>query len=490
VRHEANAARGGRVYRRVPATRPRVLAVAHAHVLAAGLLAALGALGLALGSMFRHGRFGSNAYDLGLYDQSIWGFSRFDLLLDNTVLRVPTLLGNHFSPILATLAPLLWIWDDARMLLLAQAVLIASAGVPIYLWARERLGTPAAVGFELAYLGYWAVISGALYDFHELAFAAPILSLALYAALTGRNRLLWAMVVLGLLTKENLPLTLAALGLYVALVQRRWRLGGAIAGVCAIGFGLIYKVALPAITGAGYAHWFYPGLGSGPGSAARHVLLHPIDTLRLFFTPSGKLSALFNLFAPWLFLPLLSPILLVALPTLAERFLSDKESHWAQGFHYSLVLAPVLAFAAIDTTARIARLAPERFRAALPVAGASALVLAGLAFTFGRVRPLDELRRYTSAAHAADIEACLATIPADASVAATSALVPHLSHRKRIWVLDDRTIPQTQALAIDTYTWTFPLTGRQLEALERRSLANGYTVACRRPGTVVLLRGG
>jgi uncharacterized membrane protein len=486
----ANAATGRRVYPPVQSNRLRASAVAHADVLAAGLLAALGGLGLALASAFRHARFGSNAYDLGLYDQSIWGFSRFDLLLDNTVLRVPTLLGNHFSPILVTLAPLLWIWDDARMLLIAQGFLIASAGVPIYLWARDRLGFPAAFAFELAYLGYWAVIAGALYDFHELAFAAPIISLALYAVLTGRNRLLWAMVVLGLLTKENLPLTFAAVGLYVACVQRRWRLGGAIIGACALGFGVIYKLALPAITGAAYAHWFYPELGSGPGSAARHVFLHPVDTLRLLLTPSAKLRALFNLFAPWLVLPLLSPMLIVALPTLAERFLSEKESHWGQGFHYSLVLAPILAFSAIDTTARLTRLVSERIRQALLVTGAAALVLAGIAFTFGRMRPLSELRRYTSAAHAADIEACLATIPGGSSVAATSALVPHLSHRKRIWVLDDRPIPTAQALAIDTYTWTYPLTVPQLEALQRRSLANGYSVACRRPGTVVLLRRG
>jgi hypothetical protein len=43
-------------------------------------------------------------------------------------------------------------------------------------------------------------------------------------------------------------------------------------------------------------------------------------------------------------------------------------------------------------------------------------------------------------------------------------------------------------LALDTYTWTFPLTAADLEALERRSLAAGYEVACRRPGTVVLRR--
>ena len=459
-------------------------------MLAALGLAAAGAAGLAAASIFRHERYGSNAYDLGLYDQSIWGFSRFDLLLDNTVLRVPTLLGNHFSPILTTLAPLYWVWDDVRLLLAAQAVLIASAAIPLFLWARERLGLVPALGVEVAYLGYWAVISGALYDFHELAFAAPVVSLALYAALTGRNRLLWAAVVLALLTKENLALTVAALGVFVAVSQRRWRLGAALVAVSTAAFAVVYKLALPAITGAGYAHWFYPELGSGPGSALRHVVLHPLDTLRLLVTPREKVNALFNLFAPWLLLPLASPLLIVAVPTLAERFLSEKESHWAQGFHYSLVLAPVLAFAAVDTTSRALRIAPARARALLPAGVAAALLLAGAFFTLYRVDPLAELGRYTSSAHAADVDACLARIPDEASVAATSALVPHLSHRKRVWVLDERGTPQTAFLALDRYTWTFPLTAADLDALERRSLADGYQVACRRPGMVVLRRAG
>src|SRR5947209_15328208 len=135
-------------------------------------LTALAAAGYSAAAVYRYDHFGATAYDLGIFDQSTWGYSRFDLI-HNTVRRLPT-LGDHFHPILMSLAPLYWIWDDVRVLLIAQAVLLAVASLPLFLWARERLGTPAALLFQSAYLVFWGVLSGDLADFHEVAFAAPI----------------------------------------------------------------------------------------------------------------------------------------------------------------------------------------------------------------------------------------------------------------------------------------------------------------------------
>lgn len=488
MRHEANAASGGRVYSAVPASRLGGLARAQAAVLAACGLAALAALGLCLASVFRHQRFGSNAYDLGVYDQTIWGYSRLEVI-ENTVTRSPNLLGDHFQPILMALGPLFWIWDDVRMLLIAQALLLAAASLPIFLWAREQLGLVPAFLFQAAYLGFWGMLGGNLYDFHEVAIAAPVISTALYAALTRRNRLLWAMVVLAFLTKENLALTVAALGLYVAVTQRRWKLGGTLVAVAVPWFVIVLKAVIPGISGVRYAHWEYTALGSGPGSAVRHIVTQPLDTIRLFVSPETKRTALLNLFGAWLFLPVFSPLVIVMIPSLAERFLSDRPEFWAQGFHYSLVLAPILAFAAVDTTVRLRRLVPEPRRALLPSAAGAAVLLAGAYFTFGRLKPLDELRRYTGAAQVADIQACLDTVPGDASVSATSALVPHLSHRERVWVLDHRPIAQTQYYAVDAATWMFPFTLADVRALVDRKLASGYGVGCARGLTVVLARG-
>ncbi|MDQ3823743.1 MAG: DUF2079 domain-containing protein, partial [Actinomycetota bacterium] len=348
------------------------------------VLATGGAVAYSAAAIFRHDHFGSNAYDLGIFDQTIWGYSRFELV-ENTVLRLPNALGDHFHPILIALAPLYWVWDDARVLLLAQGALLALAGIPVFLWARRTLGLLPALAFEAAYLAFWAVLGGSIFDFHELAVAAPIVSFALYAVLTERTALLLATTALGLLTREDLALTFAGIGVYLVVVQRRYRLGAALVAVSAAWFVAMFKWVIPALAGPGraYSHWTYTGLGAGPGSALVHLVAHPIDSVKLFFTPREKVTALLNLFVPWLGLPLVSPLLIVMLPTLGARFFSDKPSHWApQGFHYSLVLAPMLAFAAVDTAARLRRHVHDL----APLAAGAGVLVVGLYFSFVRLK--------------------------------------------------------------------------------------------------------
>lgn len=72
-------------------------------------------------------------------------------------------------------------------------------------------------------------------------------------------------------------------------------------------------------------------------------------------TPSIKLMTVLLWLAPFAFLPLASPLLLLALPFALTRFLSDSPFHWGPAFHYSAPLAPVLALAAADGLARLQR---------------------------------------------------------------------------------------------------------------------------------------
>ncbi len=448
-------------------------------------LALLAAVGYAAASIERHDRFGSNAFDLGIYDQTIWGYSRFDLLADNTVLQTPNLLGNHFQPILIALAPLYWVWEDVRMLLVAQAVLLAAASLPLVYWARRELGSPAALAFQSAYLVFWAVLAGALYDFHETAIAAPAIAVALLGLVTRRYGLVLTGSAVALLTKEDLALTVASIAIYAAVVGLRRRESLVLAAASVSWLVVAVKAVIPWFSGASYVHWFYPALGSGPGSALVHVFAHPIDTVRLFFSPHAKRIALGNLLAPWLLLPLLSPLALIALPNLAARFLSDKPSYWSQGFHYSLMIAPVLAFAAVDATRRLAPHVPWRL---FPLGVGCAALVVGAYFNFGRLRPLAELDRLPSDAVAAQMQRCLDTIPPDASVAATSALVPHLTHRRHIELLDGTRPRGTDVIAVDAYTWIFPLSQRDVATIIRRARGSGYGVACSAVGTAVLSR--
>ena len=452
-------------------------------------LALIAAVGYATISIYRHDHFASNAFDLGVQDQTIWGYSRLQII-PNTVEMIPNLLGDHFHPILMAVAPLYWIWDDARILILVQAALLAIAAVPIFWWARQRLGPVAAIAIELAYLIFWGVLSGVIYDFHHIAFAVPAISFGLYAVLTNRNRLFWAMLVVGLLTRENIPVTFAAIGVYIALVQHRWRLGVAVIAICAAWFAALIEVVMPAIAGTPYGHWTYETLGSGPGSALLHIVRHPISSLQLLIDNPIKRKLWGGLLGAWLLLPLLSPISLVAIPTVLERLWSSNPALWSASFHYSLVIAPVLAFASVDGLARIQRVVPANL-SRFAIAGASVSILAaGLGLTFGVVRPLDEIGTYVSGTQAATIQSCLTVIPPDASVSASNKLLPHLSHRHQIYLLTLKADADYVAIDLDTYLGQFfPGEQAQIRTTISHALANGYGVACSRGTTVVLHRG-
>src|SRR3989442_3773044 len=98
------------------------------------------------------------------------------------------------------------------------------------------------------------------------------------------------MLALGLLARENIALTFAAIGVYIAVVQHRWRLGAAVIAVSAAWFAALIEFVMPAISGAPYGHWTYDALGTGPGSALLHVIRHPLSSLRLLVDNSANLK--------------------------------------------------------------------------------------------------------------------------------------------------------------------------------------------------------
>jgi uncharacterized membrane protein len=409
-------------------------------------------------SIYRHDRFASNAYDLGIFDQTIWGYSRLEIAR-NTVKGVPNLLGDHFHPALMALAPAYWIWNDARVLLVVQAFLLAAASLPIFWWARPRLGLAGAAAIQLAFLGFWGLLAGVIFDFHELAVAVPAISFGLYALLERRPGLFWPMFALGCLSKEDVALTFAAMGLYALVVQRRGRFGLGVTVLAGGWFALTIGAIVPAIAGHRYTYWDYPSLGPSWTRAPLAAARRPWRALAALVDRSGKRETLAATFGAWLFLPLASPLLLVAIPTLAERFLAKNPSFWSAKFQYSLPIAPILAFAAVDSLSRLR---------GLRLLGAAGLLACGLVLTLAVVRPLRGLTSYMPAGRAVAIDACLDRIPPQAAVAASGSLIPHLTHRLRI----DPLFRQEN----DSY----------LAVAGARGHPRGYRAVCRGGGVTVL----
>jgi uncharacterized membrane protein len=146
--------------------RGAVIALAAA---AAGCFAAIGLL--------RHGNWWSGL-DLGLFSQSVWHWGNLEAPL-STAKGGGNLLGDHFSPIVALLAPASWTGREPEALVVVQALLLAASILPVHAYARDRLPALPALGIAVAYAGSWLLWAGALFEFHELAFAPLLVALGI-----------------------------------------------------------------------------------------------------------------------------------------------------------------------------------------------------------------------------------------------------------------------------------------------------------------------
>jgi uncharacterized membrane protein len=276
-----------------------------------------------------------------------------------------------------------------------------------------------------AYLLFGGVQEGVWFDFHELAFAPLLIGAAIVLADRGRWAWSFAAAIALLAVKEDMAFVVVALGLWYVVRGRRAL--GAAAVVAGIGWLLLVtEVLVP-----GYGYWSYTELGPNLGESVGNVVSAPWRVVEVAVNHAEKLKTTVYLFGAFLGLSLLSPLMLLALPLLAEKLLSTNPAYWTLQSHYSLAIAIVLALAAADGLARVSRWRPVVARYAAPAMLALAVALTA-AF------PLSELFRpsfyETPAAYRAAGPA-LATIPSGASVAATNRLAPHLGGRAGLTLL-------------------------------------------------------
>ncbi|MEA2298111.1 MAG: hypothetical protein QOF77_1047 [Solirubrobacteraceae bacterium] len=410
-----------------------------------GFLTAAAALAYAAYAIHRYARFEAGGFDLGIFDQVVWHYSLFEAPA-SSIKNLASIWGDHFSPILALLAPLYWIWDDARTLLIAQAVLLGAAAWPIFLYARVRLGDWAALGLAVAYLAFWGVQSAVGFDFHELAFAPLLGACAVLAADRRSWRWFLVAVVALLAVKEDQAFVVVALGLWL-LTARQWRAAAGCLVLGAAWYLLVVRLLIPAENpGGGYAYFSYGRLGSGPLALAWNVISRPRYVLETVFADPTRSHTIALLYLPLLFLPLLSRTVIIQLPLLAERFLSTNPAYWNTRGHYTLAIAAFLFLGAADGIGTLTRLIGRVGRVGERVRVASIVGLAGavlvLQVIYAQAFPLSGLLRADFRSvprQAADLDRALRAVPPGASVAAEDPAVPRLSHRPTVAEISSKT---------------------------------------------------
>jgi uncharacterized membrane protein len=442
----------------------------------------------------RHHVFETTAYDLGIFFEAVRGWAHFGLPIvpvkgvhDNLGAHFD-LLGDHFHPILALLAPTYWIWPHPETLLVDQAVLFAISAVPVWAFVQRLLGPRAAYLWTTGYLTYWGLQEALAFDFHEIAFAVPLIAFAIERVQVRRFVPATVAVLMLLLVKEDLAILVAFFGLYIAVRGRR-ALGAGLVCAGVVGYLLITRVFLPHFAGGtAFMYWSYDALGKDLPSALGFMLRHPLRTVQLFFTPSVKWHTLLLIFAPFALLTLGSSTLILLVPLVAERFFSSGHQYWVVGYHYTATSAPIVAMGAAEGLHRLLPvLRKDSLRSIVARWVPVAVAVTGVALV--AVFPLHELflpRLWATGGRVAAGHAAVAMVPRGVTVEASDRLQPHLVDHTNALLLDGVEHQATWLVAdVGKPDWPLSSVPAQQAYVARRE-GEGWTVVFSRDGYVVL----
>jgi uncharacterized membrane protein len=445
----------------------------------------------------------THAEDMGIMMQALWNTTHgaplhqtiCNVVSDTNCLGDVSRLAIHFEPIMAPLALLYALAPSAKTLQVAQALIVALGAFPAYALASRKLQSAfAGVVFAALYLLYPSLDAAVTDDFHAVALAAPLLMFALYFLLT-RNNLGFAIAAgLAIMTKEEVALSIAMIGLYAIVMLRRRRLGAVVVAL-AIGWIIMETLLMRQISPIGHSPLTsrYDGLGDSPGEIALYLLTHPLTVVQRYLLDTSRVRYLAVLLAPVAFLALLSPTaLVIGVPVIGLNLLSNNAVMYSGYAQYSVELTPIIVFAAIDGSDRARkvltpaysqarlRLAawieqrqrlwqeyaswlPRQTRAlVLPSTLLLALTLTPLATSLAEQQRQAFLpigRNYVwpvATAHTTLANEIIARIPASASVSAQSDLVPHLSNRRFVYLFPYRAVEADYVL-LDVTSNPYPL---------------------------------
>lgn len=180
--------------------------------------------------------------DDGVFEQIFWGILHrgAPLSTPNPPYEAQHWFGFHFSPILLLIAPFYALWPRPEMLHLVQSLAIAATVIPLF-FAALKLTEKRYVAWVCValYVANPFVLSAALWDFHEIALACPMIALCFWALVEKRLLAMSLGLILLALTKEHYGVAICGFGALWGWRYGEWKKA---AIIIAAGVAVLYAV--------------------------------------------------------------------------------------------------------------------------------------------------------------------------------------------------------------------------------------------------------
>jgi len=429
--------------------------------------------------------FRSPRNDLGNMAQAVWSTAHGHFLEATAMSgQEITRLAVHVEPFLVLLVPLWWVWSSPMMLVVVEAVVVATGALPVFWLARKHLRNErAAVHFALAYLIFPATQFNAFEaasGFHAVSLAVPFILFAIWFLDEDRLALFALFALLACSTGEQIPAAVGCLGIWYAARRSRWVAGLSIFCLGVAASLVNFLVVIPHFSRSGIDPFAgrYKAMGSTPKGIFHKLVSDPTAFVHTAAT-THKFVWLLLLLGPFLGFWLLEPLLLLgAAPQLAINLFSSKPEMTSVAFHYTAGVVPFVVAASIFGAARL-RGDPGRL---------SLLALVAVACT-AAYSPLWVLRSdigaLSSPERSATIHA-LKLIPNDARVSASNQLGAPLSARRYSFVFP--TVGSATWVVVDRADPTYANPSAYRRAIQAVEASPSWRIVYSSHGVVVLRR--
>ncbi len=404
----------------------------------------------------RHLSFKSHALDLGTMAQAAWNTGQgrwleYTPLFEEYVPAPPLsnrLVSGKMELVFLPLGLLYRFIPSPLVLLAVQTLALGLSAWPLYHVLYLTLRSYHATLFlTAAYLAYLPLHYVAMADFHPSALIPFFLNWALYFLFTKRYRA-YVMSLLGAFACR-VDAALVALGLGALLLyQRKWRVG-AVTLALALGWIVLdFYVVVPWAQArygpdpVGLIEQRFGRYGETPVEILLGLLARPQDLVRLL-TEREKVQTAFDLLMPLGGLPVFALLwLLPAMPLTALNLLADSPWQGTVRAHYFAPVLPIFFVAAAMGLrwlhARIAYWRPPDRR--LWSSGLALYMLASTLlvnyyfspFPLGRDFRLGTFWSWSP--HHDAIRRVLAQVSPDSRLSAQSDLLPHVAHRRFLYL--------------------------------------------------------
>ncbi|MBA3723736.1 MAG: DUF2079 domain-containing protein [Candidatus Levybacteria bacterium] len=420
-------------------------------------MSALYAIYITAASFLRYDNYYTGRFDLGNMVQTVWNtlHGNFFMLTNPDGIEQISRLAFHADFILILLTPFYLLWQDPKMLLLIQTIVVSCGALFVYLIAKEVLkNNYIGVVLAFAYLINPSLQRANLYDFHAVVLATTFLLATFYFYLKRKYLHFIIFAILAALCKEQIWLIVALFGPLIALHHRKWIWGAGIFAVSTGMFFFLLEYAIPSSLGANhFALEYYSGFGSSPTDIIKAIILSPDKVMAIVMEPE-RMRFLTQIFSPLGYLSYVFPFTLIfAGPDLLISLLSSNSNLYQIYYQYTATMTPFIFISAIygmwiiikvSNYLSFLRRQESRFRIKSGMTISVVLILYILynalhtAYAFGPMPGSKEpnIAMFTKPFGDREyIDTFIATIPEEYSVAASNNLGSHLSQREVIYVL-------------------------------------------------------